>query len=256
MKVASWNLARGLSNTERSAYIAEGLGRMDADLVFLPEAFDKTGPIDDFDFAKKLGYEILTTEYDDAVPHPSEKQYIIALSRTAAVLEVFRLNTRNALKANFKLDGEEISITGAHFDDRSEDIRIGMVNAFLDSRSQNTVSALIGDLNAMHGGDLRARVLSSSVARHFASELNNDRAKSLATRLTDMASGDVMKTLEQAGMKDADLHHRPTMLMGGLAVVQLDHLMYDDGLRVTSFQTHKFKGSDHEAISGTIELAA
>ncbi len=256
MKVASWNLAHGLSDAKRSAKIIGGLIKLDADIVFLPEAFDKNGPIDNFDLANKLGYKILITEYEDATAHTAEKQYIIVLSRIAASLEVVRLNTRNALSASFQLDGKNVTITGVHFDDRSEDARIGMVNAFLDSSGQDTASVLIGDLNAMHGGDLRARILSSPVARRLATEISSNRARSLATRLTDMASGGVMKTLEQAGMKDADLHHRPTMLMGGLAVVQLDHLMYDDGLRVTSFQTHKLKGSDHRAISGDIEMAA
>lgn len=255
MKVASWNLGRGLSRENRAGVISDGLDRLDADIVFLPEAFDKTGCPIDSDFASSLGYSSLATEYDDAEPHPSEEQYIVALSRVAAQLEVVRLDARNALSANLEIEGEKISIVGAHFDDRREDIRTGMAGAFIDSGNPDIARALIGDLNAMHGGDLRARLLSSSVARSVASRLGNDRVRGLATRLTEMASGDVMEMLHSAGMQDSDPRHRSTMLMGGLAVVQLDHFMHDDRLQVKSFQSQRLKGSDHKVISGNLIIA-
>jgi len=255
MKIASWNLARGLSNADKARHINEGLDRIDADIVFLPEAFDKTGQPVDPNFAENLGYTTLSVGYEDEEPHPSDEQYIVALSRVAVLLDNTRLATRNALSANFELEGEDISVTGVHLDDRREDIRTGMVDAFLTGRNPGVAHALIGDLNAMHGDDLRAKVLSSAIARSRAESLKNKRARSLMRRLTDMASGDVMDLLEQTGMKDADSRHRPTMLMGGLAVVQLDHFMHDERLRVTSFQAKRLKGSDHKAISGYLELA-
>lgn len=255
MRVASWNLARGLSEANKVKTIYEGIDRLDADLIFLPEAFDKSGQPIDPDFATDLGYKAISTEYEDTEKHPSEEQYLVALSRVAALLEATRLNSRNAIAAVFNMEGEAVSVTGAHFDDRREEIRSGMVEAFLVDRNPNVANALIGDLNSMHGDDLRARILSSSLARARARALKNDRARSLATRLTDMASGDVMYRLEHEGFRDADPRHCPTMLMGGIAVVQLDHLMHDDKLRVTSFSSKRLNGSDHKAISGKLELA-
>jgi hypothetical protein len=255
MKIASWNLARGLSDAEKAGKIYEGLDRIDADLIFLPESFDIAGRPIDTDFATRLGYKALATEYEDEEPHPSVRQHIVGLIRVEAHLEVARLNTRNAITASFDIEGKSVSVTGAHFDDRREDIRTGMAGAFLEGRSPNTANALIGDLNSMHGNDLRARALASPFARERAVALKNDRVRSLATRLTDMASGDTMRLLHTGGMKDADSSHGPTMLMGGLAIVQLDHFMHDNALRVDSFQATRLKGSDHMAISGDLKLA-
>lgn len=255
MKIASWNVARGLSSADKAKDIVDGIDRLDADIVFLPEAFDKTGELARPDFAEKLGYDTFAVEYEDKEEHPSEKQYIVALSRVAALLEHTRLGTRNAIAATTAIEGEPTSIIGVHFDDRNEITRLGMVDAFLEHTSHDAAKVLIGDLNAMHGNDVRAKLLASSSARSIAASLKNDRLRSLATRLTDMASGDVMRELKQAGMKDADPRHRPTMLMSGLAIAQLDHIMHDKKLVVTSFEPHKLKGSDHKAVSGTLQLA-
>ena len=257
MKIASWNLKCGLSDADSVSNIYDGLGRLDADIVFMPEAFDNTGQPVDPDFAQPLGYAaLLSTGYEDAEEHPSGEQYILALSRVEARMEVVRLDSRNALKATFDIEDETASVTGVHCDDRNELTRMGMVNAYLANRDTSVGSALIGDKNAMHGNDPRARALSHPIVRSTAAALPPGRMRSLATRLTDMATGDVMRTLEEAGFQDADPRHRPTMLLGGFAVVQLDHFMYDERLQVHSFQVERLRGSDHLAVSGELALAA
>lgn len=256
VKVASWNIARGLSDEKKSRKVVDGLERLDADIVFLPEAFAQNGEATDPNFGRNLGYRHLAVEYEDRELHTSGKQYIVALSRVASRLEEIRLHDRNAIRATTTLEGQELALTGAHFDDRDELKRINMAARFTAKADPSRPTALIGDLNTMHADDPRARVLSHPVTRRLAAAAPHERVRSLATRLTDMATGDAMEILEEADFRDADPTRRATMRMGKLAIVQLDHLMVNPLFEVRDFAATTLPGSDHRAIAATLRLAA
>lgn len=273
MKVASWNVARGLSDPDRAIAAYDGIGYLDADTIFLPEALAESGELVERVFSRieALGYSAhISAEYEDEEAHPSGKQYIVALSRVADVaLGQTRLGTRNALTADFEIGGQPVTVTGVHFDDRREDIRLGMTEAFLHDRDLYTAHALIGDLNAMHGDDKWSRILSGrmvGLAGRFLSNAPVDaplpvinmsptRIGSLVTRLNGMAAGDTVRLLEGAGFTDADPEHRLTMMMGSFAVANLDHCFVDNKLSAENFNLAELKGSDHKGLSVGIELA-
>jgi hypothetical protein len=67
-----------------------------------------------------------------------------------------------------------------------------------------------------------------------------------------MAIGLTMDKLEQAGFYDADPRHQPTMMLGGIAVAQLDHIMVRD-IHVARFVLEPDECSDHRAASAILE---
>ncbi|HUC89488.1 MAG TPA: endonuclease/exonuclease/phosphatase family protein [Patescibacteria group bacterium] len=253
LKIAAWNVARGLSDPQRTPKIIDGIESLGADVVVLSESLKSDGQYVDPDFAKKLGFYSMTVGYDDAQPHTSGQQYLTMLAKltySAERMHQARLATRNGVIANMRLGSTSLRILGVHHDDRDEDKRLTMAACELASYDPDVIA---GDLNAMHGGDSAARVLNHPVTKALARMIPHARAHSLATRLTNMASGRTIMMMEDAGMTDADPEHRPTMIMHGRAIVQLDHIMYaEQRVRASDPQVHTFDGSDHYAISAFI----
>ena len=253
-QLAAWNLARGLSSEEKHVQVEEGIQSVQMDILVLSESIDNTGLIKDPNYAKQLGFSSYTVPYDDLEHHPSGEQYITLLSRIALHdVQPVWLGSRNVIKANITdpVTGQETNIFGAHFDDRSEAARKVMANALLESIKPDDRVVLAGDLNSMPTNDRVARILRSPAIRKAAALSPHPRVKSLATRLTDMATGDVMRLLEHRGFIDADSEHRPTMSIGPIGFA-LDHLMHTSNVVVNNFKVHKLPGSDHKAISATI----
>lgn len=293
IKVASWNLARGLSDPDKVESIYGSIKELDADIIFLPEAYDKHhDPTTEDEFLEKarreLGYTAqLLVKYEDEEEHPSGEQYILGLGRAASGVSFSetRFSTRNAISADFELEGRPVTATGAHFDDRHEELRLGMTDSYLSAKEDsNSEQILVGDLNAMHGDSWQAkllsvgrergivdRALSSSGADKFIGKFDElvsklkpgktpaSRARSLLTRLVGMASGDVMSRLQGAGFIDADPRREPTMMMGfgkfAVKAVQLDHIMSRGNLVVNEFTNTHSPDSDHRIVSAKIEMA-
>jgi endonuclease/exonuclease/phosphatase family metal-dependent hydrolase len=263
MDIASWNVARGLSDKERSPQIKRGLETLDADIIVLSEAYDVSGKPFQNDFAEELGYRSFSTEYEDQQPHPSDKQFITVLSRVAMNASVIRLATRNAIQLNFDgKDGANQQLIGVHFDDRNAQIRNLMAYSIAESINPSTSTLVVGDLNSMHEDDWRARIIGSPLSREVAhsipvlgtegSKVKLDRIRSILTRLTEMADGKTQEILTEAGFQETDPTYRPTLLLGSFAIAQLDHILHTANLKSQNFQTYRLAGSDHKAISATI----
>lgn len=254
MRLAAWNVARGLSNPEKHAQIEAGIEQLDADVVVLSESIDNSGNLVNTRFASQLGYEALTVPYRDSEVHPSGEQHITLLSRIALDASEVRLDTRSAIKAVMP-GGEQdkpLHLFGAHFDDRSELARLRMAEAFLDIVSNGLPTVLAGDLNSMHFEDRIAKLLRSGTVRGLARIAPHPRIRSLGTRLTEMATGSTMGVLESAGFTDADPNHEPTMTKAGLKV-SLDHFMLRGDIYAVDFTNQAVPGSDHRAIAITLQ---
>ena len=253
--LAAWNLARGLSSYEKHTQIEQGLESLDADIMILGEAIDNTGKIRNQQYAQQLGYDSTTLPYNDLKAHPSGEQYLTLLSRVALdeVVPVY-LGSRNAVKVTLVDPSglETLDIYGAHFDDRSEAARLGMAYAFLSLIEPGARTVLAGDLNAMPANNKIARVLRSRPIRTAAALVPHARTKSLTTRLTDMATGDVMTLLETSGFQDADTRNQPTMKTAVLRVM-LDHIMHTPNVTISNFENYDIAGSDHCAITAQID---
>lgn len=259
VKIAAWNVARGLSDEHRQGQIAEALRTIDADIVILTESHNKDGAWADEELAAKLGYTAVTREYHDRIPHPSEKQYITVLGRMAVEPSQIRIGNRDGLEVTVKdpENGKSVRVIGSHFDDRSERKRRIMGRSLTYRLNPDEATVVAGDLNNTHKKDRRSRFLSSWPVQVVSRLMPIARLRSLGTRLSDMAKGEALEMLEERGLVDADPTHSRTFApkffrRRGLA--QLDHIMYTpETVRTSDFTVHKTPGSDHWAVSAVVE---
>lgn len=263
MKIAAWNTARGLSDPERFGTIWEGIEQLDADVVVISESLDRTGVPAEAHFARELGYQEYTVEYQDQEPHPSRQQYLTVLTRIACDRSVMRFATRNGIHVSTSSagTGQRLDILAVHGDDRDENRRLAMYHAALneaDKIQRSSVASsmspdvvIAGDLNSMPAHTLTANVLRSAPVRGLARVLPHARLRSLATRTTQMARGEALGLLEDHGFRNANQMALPTMVRSGLALT-LDHILHRGQGGVVDFAVHNLPGSDHRAISGVV----
>ncbi|HVX23968.1 MAG TPA: endonuclease/exonuclease/phosphatase family protein [Candidatus Saccharimonadales bacterium] len=272
IELAAWNVAKGLGIDERAPQVLEGIKRLDADVVVLSEAWatdDNTSP--DFihevigrtmEFAGRYGYRSYDpVPYKDAdtTRHGAPagfEQYLLVMGRENPAVrwaQPIRLGTRNALSMHVTdpQAHHDVYMIGAHFDDRSEALRLGMASALLKRIDLQRPFVLAGDLNAMHHDARSARFLRSKLAEMAASHLPGDRAKWLGSRLLEMGDGRTMGMLARAGLKEADPKHQRTFTFSHVRFGQMDHIM-TNRVVTDQFKTHKLPGSDHRAISARI----
>jgi endonuclease/exonuclease/phosphatase family metal-dependent hydrolase len=249
MRIAAWNIAGGLSKPEKESKIKDGIAKLNADIVILSEAFDKSGVSVDLDYATNLGYQEYKTEYQDKEPHRSERQFVVALSRVAVETSILHLATRNVISLTTDNDGEPLQIIGAHFDDRNETFRQGMAKSFIEQVDLSKPTVLAGDLNSMHKDNNRAVFFSNPLFRVVGHYMPIARPRSLMTRLSEMADGGTQAILTDAGLEESDSKQQPTMLFMGIGIAQLDHVLHTSDVVGSNFQTHHLDGSDHKAIS-------
>lgn len=263
IRIASWNVAGGLDDDQKAPQLVEGIKRLDADVLILCEACGENDISDKVEgFATKLGYTaVLNIPYENEVPHDvhlfRDNANMTAMSRLPdSRLKITRLTIRNAISMGITDPDNHVTINGfgTHLEDRKEDLRHTMAESIIDQMNPNEPSFVIGDLNSMHGEDIKARLLRSNIARWAAKRLvPTARIESLSTRLTEMADGDTLRILGSIGLHDVDHEHQPTMTMARrLPIVQLDHLLINKHILATDFKTHTSKASDHKAISAIL----
>lgn len=259
LKVGAWNVARGLS-TQKAPEILEYMQASGVDVLIVSEAFDKRGEPGNFRTHMKRhapDYQHVFTPYKDRDPHPSEEQYVAMLvakkcTERKPACRPIRLGTRNGLDLRL----EDKRVIGAHFDDRTEAYRVGMAKAVIGATRQDEQVVLGGDLNAMHGEDRWARLISSNVARKAAGLVMPSSVRSFATRLTDMGTGTTLELLTKAGLEDADPKHQSTQGMAGIRFNNLDHFM-QRGFAVSDFAARpNGKLSDHGMITALFSVAS
>ncbi len=254
--VGSWNVARALSHPRKHTQIAEGIEAINADVLSIVEAYDKSGVAQDPRLARRLGYDIFTTEYEDHDPHPSVNQFISVLVRKELEAEasVVRLGTRNAFEVSLPSGKKHIRAVAGHWDDRNSTLRRGMTKAFISQLKPGEPTVLVGDLNNQHASDRGAQVLQSTLVRGISRLVPESmRIGSLLHRSIEMADGEVLSELQACNFTDADLDHTPTMKFMGVPLMQLDHMMYTQGLvRAVDFRAHDLPGSDHRPISAIV----
>ncbi len=254
ISVLSWNFGRGMSKPSNAKEILHTLREADVDFVFGQEFCDRRGKIVIPNFAEQLNYEFSQiVPYEDEIPHPSGEQYLVAMGRKACRSRVIKLGGRNAIELTIDLDGREISLVNMHFDDRNEEARLASADALIALNADGKPRVVGADTNSFTG--LLANVVSSAPMQMLAPMIPNKRIRSLDTRFGEMASGKTVRRLEANGFTDADRKHQKTMKLGGLAVAQFDRFWYNDQISVKDFEVLESKGSDHNPIRVTLELA-
>jgi endonuclease/exonuclease/phosphatase family metal-dependent hydrolase len=128
-----------------------------------------------------------------------------------------------------------------------------MASSLVEQVDMSSPTILMGDLNSISAESLPSRFWSAKIICHLVKRVPVDRIRSLATRLSEMVDGGTLSYLEKAGFVESDPTHQPTILLAkAVGIAQLDHLLHTDDIAVNNFQVHRFKGSDHKAISADI----
>ena len=275
VKIASWNIEGRLTNLAINRrgtpdHILKGIVKLQADVLFLAEAFGAETP--NYDIGKrlaKLGYHIVEVPYDNAdEPRLKPAVYspsMMLLSKLPIIsYQTIRLgDLRNAILAYVKdpTSGKILRILGIHLDDRSESLRLSQVPDLIQLiKNTNDPTIVMGDFNAMHGGDiLPAKLLQSLPIRTAAKYILPE----LALRAVDMAKGDTLKQIiNQTGLRDADRRHRPTSTpklrgrewLPSVRLMQIDHILASPAINISNFHISTDGGSDHRAISAMVTI--
>lgn len=280
LRVASWNIEGRLSPFSTSGRgtpdkILDEIEQLNADVIFLPEAYDGEKDISQPVEAKitRLGYRYVhDVDYensgpqrrtDDAVKQP----YLRMMSKLAfqKIRNVRLGNLRNAIDAvvHDPESGLPVRIIGVHLDDRNEDLRLRQVESLEDIIAKSDIPLVVmGDMNAMYGDSHRAALLRSAPVKLAAHAFPIETLSDFGTRATEMATGTTMARLTTPGMLiDADSSHQPTStprvrgfeIFPSVRLIGIDHILASPALETSEFQVGKHdSGSDHRPISVTI----
>ena len=291
IKIGSWNVELRLSDLESNVNrgnptrILDEIERLDADVLVLPEAFGNE-PADEVDERlRAMGYDWRDVEYDDkgrdllkqweagTAPH------MRILSRLAIISsEVTRWgDLRNLLMVTVHdpVSGQDLEIIGTHLRHLMETQRLAqVVDAAPFVMRNKTPKVMLGDFNAMHSEDLRAKLLGSGamrwLARHIPSEyaLDDEAAeredlRSFLMCATDMATGSALTLLEsETNLRDLDPRHRATTTpqvrghesLPNVRLLQIDHMYASPEVEAEKVTISRDGGADHRAISTIICL--
>lgn len=273
LKIAAWNIEDGLSSEARSHAVVDRIMSLDVDIMVLPEAFgDEVSHEDTIRVAETeledAGYRMHVTPYHDSDERPDE-HWFAALVRDSVEVNVttMLLGTRHTL--SMQLKEIPLTITGVHLDDRQELTRQQQAVHLAEQHSETQPNLLLGDFNAMHRDDNRARVLraASFMANHLPvidlgeETLNLAHIRQLGNLsfpLVDRASDGTMSFLERVyGYEDVDLARLAT-----IGSLQIDHMLTnfattveDEWLKITNYTVHDTPESEsyHRPISAVIE---
>ncbi len=275
VRVASWNIEGRLTDLAINRrgtpdHILSGIVKLRADVLFLAEAFGAEVLNDDIrKQLDKLGYHIIEVPYSEggaarlapAVYSPS----MMLLSKLPITsYQTIRLgDLRNAILVHIKDPSTDktLRVIGVHLDDRSEILRLKQAPDLINIIQETSEPTIVmGDFNAMHGGDiLPAKLLRSLPIRTAAKYV----VPELSLRAVDMAKGDTLKQImHQTGLRDADRRHRPTTTpklrgrewLPSIRLMQIDHILASPTINISNFRVSTDGGSDHRAISATVTL--
>lgn len=276
IKIAAWNVEGRLSRrtTKRRGspeHILDGIRRLDADVIVLPEAYYEAIDPGVDEQLLDLGYAWHDAEYGD-IPFDDnvygsrvDRVYLRILSRLP--LESVQLHRfediRTLLSAtvNDPATGRRLHVIAVHLDDRAETLRMKQTGAIAKFLHANAMPAImLGDFNAVWDGRM-ARVLRSRFSRRLAGCMPGKWLRSVAVRFADMASGTVLQFLkDNARMNEADRLHQATATpklhgvewLPSIRIAQLDHILISDELAVDGVSVMPDGGSDHRAIITTV----
>lgn len=277
IRVAAWNVEGRLSprtDARRGSpkHILVEICRLDADIIVLPEAHHGTVADGVDERLRQYGYSWHDVRYDD-IAHDTtggerdEVSYLRVLSRLPIeeVSEERFGNVRSLLRIIVidPVTERRVRLLAIHLDDRAEVLRLMQARAMVDHIiGEKLPTVLLGDFNAVWDGPM-ARIIRSRPVRWVARHAPGVWLRSVASRFTDMASGTTLDMLaEEAGVRDADVNHRPTATpklygvewLPSIRIAQLDHILLSSDLVATHVEVASDGGADHRAISAMVHV--
>jgi len=274
IKIAAWNTENRLAyylpgSRGTPTKILEGIRKLDADIIVLPEAYVNAPASGADELLKTMGYSWEDVRYDDKDREEEVARWGFPYMRVLWRIPVRSVTLQRwgdvrSLMTLVATDPEtkrEIQIIGTHLEDRSEALRLKQLDEIVPFiQASKFPVVMLGDFNAMWH-EKGARILASRSVRQLARALPEGDLHSTATRLSDMATGKVMKRLrDEAGLHDSDRRHRPTTtpkmrhmsFMPSIRLAQIDHILASKEVKVSDFRIRPDGGSDHRAISATL----
>ncbi len=275
IKIASWNICDGLTNPDAMPAVVERIKGLEADIVALPEAFNEAADTGDAGKAALLeealssfeaeGYRVRSVLYNDTDGRKDRHGFTMLNRESESEMHVVDLGNRRVLGAY--VGGLSLHVVGVHLDDRAEVTRLEQASNLVGSLDEDDHNVLMGDFNAMHHHDIRARLLrmTGPTVRLLPSVDPGEQAPNLAKlrrigslsqRLAGMATGSALQYLHDVGYRDVDEQLRPTK-----GPVQLDHILtnFDElhrghYLNVGDYRVDESSAgeSDHRPISAVV----
>jgi len=163
-----------------------------------------------------------------------------------------------------------VEVHGIHFDDRSEETRLGQQESLLRSMDASLRPIVAGDRNATYGtgvtdegfrilGRIFGGVRPADPGRPVPPKYSlawlrwaPHRLASVFQRLREMSSGVVMDTFTLNGFRDADSDHRTTMYRPigtfGVPTAQVDGVLVGDGLEATAERRPRVSNGRHSRV--------
>jgi len=277
IRALSWNIEGRLGPVTRQGrgspkQIVDAIKRLDADVVFLPEAtIDGVADNSVDEQLESFGYSIHEVSYDDFGSRPYDDETAPTmrfLSRLA--VSNFQVHRYGDIRSMIALTVEDpdtqlaIQLFGTHLDDRSRKNRLKQIPELASAigDSQDT-PFILGDLNEMSHSDIRSRLLSNPITKTAIRLTTWGLTGYTLRRLSEMADGTALRQLEQlTGLRSVDSKHRATVTaksrdrpqFPSVPLFQIDHMLAGQGVTVENFTVHSDNGSDHRALSATLYL--
>lgn len=267
INLASWNIDGALSDPDRALTVAENIVATGGQVISLQDAYqvdsEQSRKSDrklevSFDIFRDAGFDVIDTDYHEDRPYGDDNfadYHFITLIKAGICFrrKILATGTRKTVIADIPVQNTVVRVASVYLNDQNRQLRMTQAQAVAALLRKGMPTAVIGDLNEMHGEKLLSRVLSSSLARAAFSRIHiqNDTLP----RLADMASGEVLEMFGSLKLRDADPDNRPTM-PSGRPLFQLDHLLVNPDLAVTRFNLDFHPDlSDHGKLTSTVVLS-
>lgn len=270
LTVATWNIQGALSDPSRAGAVLDEISKSGANIITLPDAWhEDSEESEESDrhllvtagHFRRRGFTALKAQFREDRPDDNYARYgfmTLIDQTTSPAYEKIELGTRPAHHLRLTLGSQALSIMSLYLSDLSDLKRLEQVTDLTTHLASYPLDAvtLVGDFNAMHSSSKVARILDARPVRDIF-QLIPARNYTLP-RLTRMASGIVMRKLEDEGFTDCDPSQQPTM-PSYRPLFQLDHIMTRSSPTVwveaePPVLTSRPELSDHRMVMSTLHI--
>lgn len=235
VRVMAWNIDGSKYDSLKVPEIASAIHKHNPDVIFLSEDFNETGIC--LDSLLKKNYP-----YSSNLGHSGHQFYSKYLLDSIRVIEVEDYDNPLRIHVSVMVYGQSFDIYGCHL--ASNNYTASQVDFHLDQVNdhQDAKQYLKNVRDASRLRKMEAQAIMKDLT---------GRATIIMGDFNDVSGSPVLRTFQAAGFKDA-------WWEGGLGYgatihyplpYRIDHIMYNDGLRLKSIKKIDAKGlSDHDAL--------